>query len=319
LETLLTKGESRFKLPMPFGWFAVAKSDELAKGEVKTIQSFDTEFAVWRGEDGVARAVDGHCPHLGAHLGYGGTVIGNDLRCGFHHWKFRGDGSVAEIPYSKLVPPKLQKPCKTAWPIFEDWGIIFAWYHPHKEAPLWALEPVTEIADEGWIPVQFNDWIIDVHVQELTENGADTAHFRAVHDTRSPPVPEFKLEGWMRTSSVSTKMPTPRGIIDGKISVRAPGPGLSFTRFHGIADMLMLQMQTPLDTERTHLRHLYFVPPQIEESKQGATRALLRETPRQLEQDIPHWMHKKYLRQPTLVEGDGPILAYREWYQRYYA
>jgi 3-ketosteroid 9alpha-monooxygenase subunit A len=78
-------------------------------------------------------------------------------------------------------------------------------------------------------------------------------------------------------------------------------------------------MQTPLDTERTHLRHLYFVPASIEESKAGVTKALLRETPRQLEQDIPHWAHKKYLRQPMLVEGDGPILAYREWYQRYYA
>lgn len=319
METLLIKGEGRFNLPIPFGWFAIAKSDELAPGEVKTISAFATEFALWRGEDGIARAVDAHCPHLGSHLGYGGKVEKNDLRCGFHHWKFRGDGSVAEIPYAKLIPPKLKKPCQTAWPVFEDWGIIFVWNHPHKAEPLWDLVPVTEIADEGWVPVQFNEWIIDVHVQELTENGADTAHFRAVHDTRSPPVPEFKLEGWTRTSSVSTKMPTPRGIVDGKISVRAPGPGLSFTRFHGIADMLLLQMQTPLDLEHTHLRHVYFVPPNIDESKAGVTKALLRETPRQLEQDIPHWQHKKYLNRPMLVDGDGPILAYREWYQRYYA
>lgn len=314
----MTKGEGRFQLPIPFGWFAVAKSDELAPGAVKTVSGFATEFVLWRGADGLARALDAHCPHLGAHLGHGGEVVENDLRCGFHHWTHRGDGSVADIPYAKVVPPKLKKPCSNAWPIHEDWGIIFVWRHPHKVAPLWELTPVTEIADEKWTPVQFNEWIIDVHVQELTENGADTAHFRAVHDSRSPPTPEFKIDGWTRSSSVSTKMPTPRGLVDGKISVRAPGPGLSFTRFHGIADMLLLQMQTPLDEARTHLRHVYFVPPVIEDALAGVTKALLRETPRQLEQDIPHWRHKKYLRQPTLVDGDGPILAYREWYARYY-
>ena len=156
-------------------------------------------------------------------------------------------------------------------------------------------------------------------IQELTENGADIAHFAALHGTKSPPVPELKVDGYTRYSSVSTKMPTPKGIIDGKITVRAPGPGLSFTRFHGITEMLLLQMHTPIDARRTLLRHQYYVPPVIEESKQGVTRALLKETARQLEQDIRIWKHKKYLEQPTLVRGDGPILAYRKFFQRYYA
>jgi phenylpropionate dioxygenase-like ring-hydroxylating dioxygenase large terminal subunit len=312
-------GSGRFNLPIPFGWFAVAKSDELTVGEVKPLVCCEKPFVLWRGEDGVARALDAYCPHLGAHLGYGGAVVGDDLRCPFHHWRFKGDGSVAEIPYAKFVPPVLKKPCERAWPLYEDMGMIFAWWHPHKAAPLWELAPVTEIADEGWTAAHYHEWTFDVHIQELTENGADIAHFGALHGTKSPPTPEFKIDGWTRYSSVSTKMPTPRGDIDGTISVRAPGPGLSFTRFHGITELLLLQMQTPLSPERTQLRHLYFHPAELEPSKVGVTKALMREAQRQLEQDSPIWQRKIHVERPFLVDGDGPILAYREHYARYYA
>ena len=54
-------------LPIPFGWFGVAMSDEIAKGEIKTMRYFGTEFVMWRGHDGVLNAVDPFCPHLGAH------------------------------------------------------------------------------------------------------------------------------------------------------------------------------------------------------------------------------------------------------------
>ena len=39
-------------LPIPFGWFAVAMSDEIASGEIRTLRYFGSEFVVWRGEDG---------------------------------------------------------------------------------------------------------------------------------------------------------------------------------------------------------------------------------------------------------------------------
>src|SRR5687768_7816549 len=88
-------------LPMPFGWFAVGLSSELAAGEVKTLRYFGTEFVMWRGlEDNAVHAVDPFCPHLGAHLGVGGEVKGNDLRCPFHHWSFDGEGRVTDIPYT---------------------------------------------------------------------------------------------------------------------------------------------------------------------------------------------------------------------------
>lgn len=310
-------GGKQYDLPIPFGWFSVARSDELEPGQVLPLEYCETEFVLWRGEDGVARALDAYCPHLGAHLGYDSEVIGNDLRCPFHHWQFTGEGIVTNIPYAKAIPPKLKRPCERAWPVYEDMNMIFVWWHPHKAEPLWELTPIIEISDEGWQAIEYRDWIVDIPIQELTENGADIAHFAPLHGTKSPPVPEFNIEGYVRESSVSTKMPTPKGVVDGKISVRAPGPGVSFTRFHGITDMLVMQMHTPIDTGHTLLRHQYYVPADLVEAK--VTKAIVRETLRQLEQDIAIWKHKKFLAEPTLVSGDGPILAYREFFKRFYA
>ena len=92
-------------LPIPFGWFAVAMSDEIATGDIKTLDYFATQFVMWRGADGQLRALDPYCPHLGAHLGVNSSVQGDELRCAFHHWRFNGEGQVTDIPYSRVIPP----------------------------------------------------------------------------------------------------------------------------------------------------------------------------------------------------------------------
>ncbi|MCB2047948.1 MAG: Rieske 2Fe-2S domain-containing protein [Novosphingobium sp.] len=319
VNAVLTDPAERFGLPMPFGWFAVARSEELATGEVKPIVLADEEFVLWRGEDGEVRGIDAYCRHLGAHLGYESRVIGNDLRCPFHHWMWKGDGGVASIPYQEKVPLKLSKACDRSLPIHEDMGIVFAWWHPQRVKPLFAMSRVEEVSEQGWIEADYREWIFDVHVQEITENGADVAHFPALHNFPSPPVPEFKVDGYFRYSSASSKMPTARGMVEGKIDVRAIGPGISFTRFWGITDMLMLQMQTPLNAWQTALRHIYFHPADLEDSKVNVTRKLIRNTAIQLEEDAKVWPHKRHLEKPLLVKNDGPILEYRRFYSRFYA
>ena len=96
----------RIPLPMPFGWFRMTESRDLAAGEVKTVQYLGQEFVVFRSMDGQASVMDPYCPHLGAHLGYGGTVEGNDIRCPFHHWKFDGSEQCVEVPYARRIPAR---------------------------------------------------------------------------------------------------------------------------------------------------------------------------------------------------------------------
>ena len=68
--------ERRETLPIPRGWFAVAHSDEIAKGEVQKAHYFGQDLVVFRTESGKAGVFDAYCPHLGAHLGVGGKVEG---------------------------------------------------------------------------------------------------------------------------------------------------------------------------------------------------------------------------------------------------
>lgn len=309
-------------LPIPFGWFAVAMSGELGVGEIKTLRYFAREFVVWRGDDGAVRAIDPYCPHLGAHLGVGSTVQGNDLQCVFHHWSFDGEGRVTNIPYTKVIPPRLRRPCTSTWPVTECDGVIFVWYHPNRAAPKWDVVRVPECPAEtpgaGWVLAETHDWVIGIHCQEITENGQDYAHFGAVHGVQGPPAGEFEMKGWGRHSRVVAEMVTPRGPMTGIIDVRALGPGQSMAQYIDVTHVVQSQQVTPIDAEHCHLRWQLYHLPDLSDGKMRVTLARMRDLVKQVNQDIPIWNAKTYHTEPLLVQGDGPILAYRRGYQRFY-
>jgi nitrite reductase/ring-hydroxylating ferredoxin subunit len=307
-------------LPIPFGWFAVALSDELAEGEIRTLHYFGTEFVAWRGRDGEVRAIDPICPHLGAHLGVNSEVVGNDLRCPYHHWSFNGEGAVTAIPYTKVIPPRLKKGCTRNWPVTEADGVIYVWYHPEGEAPKWEVERIGKAPEGGtWVLSETRQWTIKVHIQEITENSQDHAHFASVHGVPGAPSAEFRIDGWVRRNVVEAEMNTPRGLMHGKIDNLAVGPGQTLVEFSDVTNVLLAQECTPIDSETTRVRWQLYHPAGISDGKMRVTKARMRDLAKQIEQDIPIWNAKVYKPKPLLVEGDGPIIAYRDQYARFYA
>ncbi len=83
----------------PTGWFQVAWSDEIGVGDVRTMKYFDQELIAWRAESGQLIVMNAYCEHLGAHLGYGGKVVGEVLQCPFHGWQWNQLGRNVCIPY----------------------------------------------------------------------------------------------------------------------------------------------------------------------------------------------------------------------------
>ena len=55
------------------------------------------------------RVTTPYCPHMGANLSVG-QVVGNDLQCAFHHWRFGPDGHCTVIP-SGIASPDCQCLC----------------------------------------------------------------------------------------------------------------------------------------------------------------------------------------------------------------
>lgn len=314
-----TAAQRGITLPIPFGWYVVDYADDLAIGAVKPLRYFAKDLVLWRGEDGRARMLDAYCRHLGAHLGEGGKVHGNWIECPFHAWRYDDTGAVVDIPYSKSIPPQVKRPCVGNWHMVERNRLIWAWYHPAGAPPLWEVVDLPETADPAWTAFDRHEWRVRVHIQDMAENGADTAHFRYVHGTASYPDQKTSYDGHRLDTVIEAQLDTPRGPVAGAIRATSVGPGQSWTRFTGISETLLVPGITPIDVDEVHARFNFTQPTaQAAGPAAGVARAIVADVVRQFEQDIRIWQHKIYEPDPVLCQGDGQIHRWRQFYSQFY-
>lgn len=302
--------------PFPKGWFQVAYSEELWPGQLMPLKYFGKDLVLFRGEDCVAHVLDAHCPHLGAHLGYGGAVEGNAIKCPFHAWKFDGNGTCVEVPYANKVPPLAKmKP----WHVHEVNGLIMVWHDPEGGAPTWEVPAIPEYGNEDWTQYEKRRWTIRTRNQEMAENAVDSAHFLYVHGAPEKPVTTAEARGHILHVLSTTKYITPRGPAEGSVEVDAYGFGFTLTRFRGIVETLLVSSATAIDDQHVDIRFSFTIRSLGSASTtKGVGRAFLSEIERQLEQDIPIWENKVYFNRPLLCDGDGPIGLYRRWIRQFY-
>ena len=301
----------------PNGWFQVAYSDELGADAVVPLAYFGRDLVMFRGADGKAAVLDAHCPHLGAHLGYGGKVEGHCVVCPFHGWKFNGQGGCAEVPYATKIPAKAKI---GAWPVVEANGVIMVWHHAEGQPPSFELPVLPEIGSDEWTPYEKRRWKIRTRNQEMAENAVDSAHFHYLHRTTNMPKSAAEIEGPILRVISTTGMSTPRGGVDGTVESNSYGFGFSTVRFKGIVDTLLVSSTTPIDEEYVDHRFSFSVKklPDKDVTK-TVGKAFIHEVTRQLEQDIPIWENKVYCDPPVLCDGDGPVGIFRRWCKQFYS
>lgn len=303
---------SNFPHSMPTGWFAVAYSDELAAAAVSPLQVLERDLVLFRSTDGKAHVLDAHCPHLGAHLGIGGQVDGNCIRCPFHGWEFDGSGTCTDVPYGHTPPNARTR----SWDVCERNGLIMVWYHPQELPPTWEVPEVVEATSPEWSDPQRFEWTVRTQPQEIAENASDSAHFHHVHGTLNIPQTEATFAGPMRHSHNPVSLNTPKGQVKGAVVSSAFGLGLVTVRYQGICDTLQIGSVTPID-EHTVLVRKSFTQLR-DQPAGGAAAAILRNVVSQLEQDITIWESKIYRDRPLLSSGDGPIAQFRRWARQFY-
>jgi phenylpropionate dioxygenase-like ring-hydroxylating dioxygenase large terminal subunit len=317
-------------LPIPFGWYCVAFSDELKPGEVKPLRYFGRDLVAFRTEAGEAKVLDAFCPHLGAHLGHGGKVQGDSIACPFHGWQFNGGGQCTKVPYAKNMPPKVAggKQALHAYPVVECNQAVFAWYHPYNIEPTFDVEVLPEFSSADWMVNERRSWTFKSAQQEAGENGVDVAHFIFVHGAQGLPEGKTNWSGPVRRSEFELQVPKlqPDGSFDASGATTAQhlltvvnGPGQSYNRFTGSVTTLLLGLSTPVEQDLMQLRFLFVQPKEMNDGQAMLASAAQLEVIRQVEQDIPIWEHKIYLENPTLCDGDGPIHQYRKWFRQFYA
>ncbi len=308
---------ARLNLPYPNGWFAVSFSHELAVGEVKRLHFFGEEFVAFRGEDGTVRVLDAYCAHLGAHLGVGGTVEGNAIRCPFHGWKYNGEtGDCVDIPYAKKIPPKA---CVKTWPVMERNGMVLMHHHTDGAAPTWDPEIIPELDDPSYILHEKKEWELKTHPQEVMENGVDITHFQTLHSWKAsaiewePDGPSYRVKIHVDTGADEQAATAANAT---EVNSYNSGPGLLYTRAIGVMTGIVINCLTPIEPERLKLLHVYYYhkdcDPQV-------WKAFFDAYWHDWTLDIDIWERKIYRPRPVLAEGDGQFSRYRKWYRQFYS
>lgn len=307
--------------PIPYGWFVVRFSKDLEAGQVQRLQYFGRELVLFRTESGQATLLDAHCPHLGAHLAFGGEVVGETIRCPFHHWRMDTSGACVEVPACERIPPKAKI---NAWDVVEQNGMIKAWFHPEGAPPSFRIEPVD---DEGWTPTQTTHWRIKSHAQEVNENTVDIAHMLPVHHTGKSrvirgPDPDGPLMRLALNFMASAEIIGMEGENDVVLDLVMHGLGEILVHAH-IRNVDMHARYrvccTPVDEETTEI----FGTVAMKETDDPAFTAEAAELfyeayTKDFVKDFPIWENKIYRPQPNLSAADGPIGAYRRWAKQFY-
>jgi phenylpropionate dioxygenase-like ring-hydroxylating dioxygenase large terminal subunit len=307
----------------PSGWFQVAWAGDLPVGGVRPLRYFGVDLVAFRDADTVVHLLDAHCPHLGAHLGFGGTVEGCDLVCPFHGWHWSGDGANTLIPYSTTIN-RAQR--LRAWPVREVDGLVLMWYHPAGYPPAWEPSGLASIV-EGFEPADFYPvhpqgtaiWEgVRARPQMVLENIVDSAHFSSVHSARSPSKIERHSADGPRFC-VSHRFDSRQGV---RLDIRTDGLGLMigvFANSDGVTH-IELQATTPVSGDRSDLRDSVWVRREegSADPPERATRLIERQHA-ELGRDIPIWDHLLYRqRAPFAPEEARPYRALRAWAAQFY-
>jgi phenylpropionate dioxygenase-like ring-hydroxylating dioxygenase large terminal subunit len=160
------------------GWLWAAASRDVKRGAVKPVEIAGRKLALYRGQDGVARAVDAFCPHMGAHLALG-RVEGDGLRCFFHAWRFDRDGRCAEIP--ALEGRARPDVCVKSHELHEEDGLIWIWVGDGAASFLPPIHQALRRARRRRALLVAR-WRKACHHNVVLVNAIDEQHFRTVHN-----------------------------------------------------------------------------------------------------------------------------------------
>jgi phenylpropionate dioxygenase-like ring-hydroxylating dioxygenase large terminal subunit len=288
---------------------------------------------MFRTESGAVNVLDAYCLHLGANIGVGGTVEGEHVVCPWHGWQWRGDGTNALIPYSK-IGCKQNVRIKT-YPCQEWYGFIVVWHERHGRAPYWQPPVLPDVENADYYPLHPHSRMVNrvkVHAQMIIENAADPYHVQFVHKADSAAnTTSFNAEGYHLHATVTANFGggraatwlTPDGPVDANIVYDNYSLGLGIVRFpKELVATIEVTGQTPVDEEYTD----YFYtqasvrePGDTGDVPMGRAAKFLQLQQEVIKQDFFTWENMKYLEKPNLAPEEArDYAALRRWAHRFY-
>jgi 3-ketosteroid 9alpha-monooxygenase subunit A len=315
----------------PTGWFQVGWRQELEVGAALPLRYFGIDLVMYRDAAGSPHILDAHCPHLGAHLGYGGTVDGDCVVCPFHGWQWSPDGSNASIP-NRDRPHQGVK--LRSWPVRELGELIFVWHDALDRPPSWEPPAIPEFDD----PDRYRPYPDLVHYwhklrlrpQYVGENVVDAPHQQWVHRSPSPstlvsfepdgPIYRSKQEFTVGAGREKTWL-TPDGPMEASLMGESWGVGVNLARYSGTDESLHVHCHTPIDERHVDERLTVLAAREPgEPDKPGKLTMRRFDFERyQFERDVKIWEHLRYIKRPPFTPDEArPYSSYRKWVSQFY-
>lgn len=321
--------ERRFPQPdFPDSWYSVAWSNEVVAGKAAPIRAFGQDLVAFRQADGSVHVLDAICPHLGAHLGHGGTVVADQLRCPFHGWQFDQTGACTLAPSAKLLPKAKPLQC---WYVGELHDRVWVWYSQNKSAPSWPLPESLLGSEKRWKPAGRIVRTFASHPQDIIENAVDADHFLFIHGmsevlSAETVYDETGLHTKLRSRSHSDRLGFPGFVFDLEIVDRVYGLGIQTITTDVHLAKLGLRFRTivvegiaPREPGQVELMiDIYMTPLPFPGFDWLAHRNFYRAVQADVDADIAVWAHRRHLARPLLTSADTQIGAYRRWTKRFY-
>jgi 3-ketosteroid 9alpha-monooxygenase subunit A len=317
----------------PTGWFMIGWSAEFPAGEVRPLQYFGEDLVAYRGDTGELHVLNAHCPHLGAHIGHGGTVVGDCVECPYHGWVWGPDGTNRAIPYEDRPNPSKQI---RSWPVLEQYDCVFLWHHPHGADPKWEMPdiftsfPQFELDPDAYYrPYPEMSRRADrepVHPQVVAENGPDSIHFQRVHRATVTPVmldyrvvdQEWRfITGWPDASSDDPD------VMALRIHSNLFGLGGAVSAFEGSSNYRLIFAVTPVDDTCSNMFYSIWWPRRPGDDSDVPPDDLRKRVDEQfmvtIWQDLEIWRYQKYVEHPALAKQDAkPYGSLRKWAHQFY-
>jgi nitrite reductase/ring-hydroxylating ferredoxin subunit len=157
----------------PASWYLFGESRELRKGPVSR-RVLGRLLVAFRTASGRLAVMDGECAHLGADLGFG-DVVGETVRCPFHHWQYGCDGACVAVPQGR--PPAFAR--QRTYPAEERHGYLFFF---NGREPLFPLPFLLGEDPAGYVASEVFRYAADCTWYMNSAHAFDRQHFAAVHD-----------------------------------------------------------------------------------------------------------------------------------------
>lgn len=314
----------------PTGWFQVAWSDEIGVGDVHRMTYFGQEMVAWRAESGQLTVMKAFCEHLGAHLGFGGKVVGEVIQCAFHGWQWSHEGRNVCIPYQDR--PNRGRRIGT-YPVRERNEAVYIWHDVEGREPYFEPPDVFEAfqdghtADDYYPQRRLYQQRLEMHPQYVIENDVDFAHFAFVHD--SPNITFTRHEFVDPISYVDFTMKFQFAADGGQgpstesfqswVEAVNGGVGITVTRSWGLVDGRTVSGVTPVDDSTSDIWFASYIRRHDAAYSESDAQFFAQEVLRQFELDIAIWQHQRYSDPPALataeVEGFTTV---RKWAKQFY-